>query len=369
MKRLALGGLRSELILTMRTPDILSAAGAIMSAVHDDWFANLTGFREDDYHSTRSQLRVEGDELVSMVNGKRYGIGELTLPTLAELRARVEIPTRQRSSVRCMTGDARAMHAEANLAGALFQVASQFNVLEMTGPSVTPEHGVTRYAGDPTQGPACAIAAGAATIYRNYFVPVNGQAGQTSDRQLDALAGLGAGLSARLDRPVADLWTMSNGYALCTQAGLDAIGRLLAESSDEVRDEIRELLAIGLHRDVQATDVNEDRRVVSQAFCSALPVAYSGVARSAWEPFARLVLEATYEATMLAAVEQSVAGQSNIVLLTRVGGGAFGNDGAWIHDAIVRAISIVEHAGLDIRLVSRDSIPASSRAIAEQFNG
>jgi len=35
-----------------------------------------------------------------------------------------------------------------------FQVASQFNLLEMTGPSVTPEHGVARYAHDPTQGPA-----------------------------------------------------------------------------------------------------------------------------------------------------------------------------------------------------------------------
>jgi len=39
-------------------------------------------------------------------------------------------------------------------APAPFQVASQFNLLEMTGPSVTPEHGVARYAHDPTQGPA-----------------------------------------------------------------------------------------------------------------------------------------------------------------------------------------------------------------------
>jgi transposase len=50
----------------------------------------------------------------------------------------------------------------------------QFNLLEMTSPSVSPEHGVTRYQDDHTQGPACAIAAGAATIYRNYFAPVGG---------------------------------------------------------------------------------------------------------------------------------------------------------------------------------------------------
>ena len=34
---------------------------------------------------------------------------------------------------------------------------------------MTPEDGVTRYKDDPTQGPACAIAASAATMYRNYF--------------------------------------------------------------------------------------------------------------------------------------------------------------------------------------------------------
>ncbi len=61
------------------------------------------------------------------------------------------------------------MHGRPEYSGALFQVASQFNLLKMIGPSVTPEDGVTRYESDRTQGPACAIAAGAATIYGNYF--------------------------------------------------------------------------------------------------------------------------------------------------------------------------------------------------------
>jgi hypothetical protein len=70
-------------------------------------------------------------------------------------------------------GDLRWLHRLPGLGGALFQVAPQFNALEMTGPGVTPEDGVTRYQCDHTQGPACAIAAGAATIYRNYFVALN----------------------------------------------------------------------------------------------------------------------------------------------------------------------------------------------------
>jgi hypothetical protein len=334
-----------------------------------DWFSKLTGFREESYELTRSQLDIDGDELVSAVNGKRYGIGKLEVPTLADLRARVEVPAQERSTVRCVTGEARAMHADPELEGALFQVASQFNLLEMTGPSITPEDGVTRYAGDHTQGPACAIAAGAATIYRNYFAPVDGEIGQTRERQIDALAEVGTALSAKLGRQVSELWQMRNGCALCTREGLDAITCLLAEGDEALRDELRARLAIGLHRNVEVTDVRDSaRRYVSQAFCSALPVAYGSGPSAAWEAFARLVLEAAYEATLLAAVEQSSAG-SNIVLLTRVGGGAFGNADEWIDDAIVRALSTVEHAGLDVRLVSHGRIHDSNRAIAERFHG
>jgi hypothetical protein len=341
-----------------------------MTAVQNDWFAELMGFAEEGYEATRSRLVVEGDELVSKANGARYGIGELSLPTLAELRGRVEVPSDRHSTVHCVTGEARAMHADPELEGALFQVASQFNLLEMTGPSITPEHGVTRYSGDPTQGPACAIAAGAATIYRNYFAPVEGEVGQTRVRQIDALAAVGKALSAKLGRPVSELWRMRNGYALCTPEGLDAITRLLEESDDELRDELRVQLAVGLHRNVEVTDVRESaRRYVSQAFCSALPVAYGSGPSTSWEAFARLALEATYDATLLAAVEQSSAGGSNIVLLTRVGGGAFGNADKWIDDAIVRALAIVKHAGLDIRLVSHGRIHDSNQAIAERFDG
>lgn len=334
-----------------------------------DWIFDLVGFREDGYESTQRRLAVEGDELISTVNGKRYGIGELTLPTLSEVRSRVDPAGRQRSMVTCVAGDARALHAEPDLAGALFQVASQFNVLEMVSEHVTPEQGVTGYAYDRTQGPACAMAAGAATIYRNYLVSIGEQTGQTRDRQLDALAPVGAALSAELGRPADDLWKMQNGYALCSPDGLTAINDLLASADDGLRDRLRGQLAIGLHRNVQVTDViGEPGHYVSQAFCSALPVAYSPIPQLGWELFARLVLEATYEATLLAAVEQAHAGASNTVLLTRVGGGAFGNGATWIDDAIERALSIVEYAGVDVRLVDHSRVNPSSRAIAERWS-
>lgn len=333
-----------------------------------DWFERLTGFREDGYASTQRRLRVEGDELVSTVNGKRYGIGELSLPTLAELRQRVNPSRGQRSTVQALVGEARKLHRDPRFEGALFQAASQFNVLEMTHYTVTPEVGVTGYENDHTQGPACAVAAGAATIYRNYFAPVGDGIGQTADRQIDNLAGVGSALSALTALPVSALWDMRNGYALGTGNGLAAIGQVLAGASGEVLDELRGKLAIGLHRNVQVTDlVGAERRLVSQAYCSALPVGYSRVPSEVWEPFARLVLEATYEATLLAAAEQAGAGGSNTVLLTRVGGGVFGNDVAWIDDAIERALGVVEDAGLDVRIVCQGAVSSDVRDIVDRF--
>ncbi|MGT2481228.1 hypothetical protein ACU4GR_25860 [Methylobacterium oryzae CBMB20] len=266
-----------------------------------DWFERLTGLKETDYEKTRAQLRVLDGRLVRGDTGESFAVGALTLPSLAELRAaaaRVQRPGRLRLSI--VEGDVRAMHRAPENYGALFQVASQFNMLEMVGPDVTPEDGVAGYAYDQTQGPACAMAAGAATIYRNYLVPVAGEAGQTVDRQIDGLADLGDALARGLGIDRAALWTMRNGYALPTRASLAAISEHLSGADEGALDDLRGRLRLGLHTDVEVTDGPAPRPSVSQIFCSALPVAYTRVPASAWAPFARLVLEAAYEGTLLA---------------------------------------------------------------------
>jgi hypothetical protein len=242
-------------------------------------------------------------------------------------------------------------------------VASQFNLLEMVSPEVTPEQGVTRYQHDRTQGPACAIAAGAATIYRNYFVPVNGSHGQNSKRQLDGLAGLGRILAATLRQPINTLWEMRNGYALCTRAGLDSIAEHLSSLQPEELDILRGKLCVGIHQDVEVTDADgEHRPLVSQAFCSALPVAYAPVPPALWVAFASLILEAAYEATMAAAILNAKRGISNVVLLTQLGGGAFGNHDDWIGAGTRRSLEKVREFDLEVGLVSYG---APSRAIAQ----
>ena len=335
-----------------------------------DWFEKLTGFRELAYEETRAQLEVEGGRLRSRINGASYGIGELELVSLQTLREGAKsaggLPGRLKASV--VTGDVRRMLRSPENAGALFQVASQFNLLEMVSPDVTPEHGVTRYQNDATQGPACAIAAGAATIYRNYFALVGGRPGQTAKRQLDGLADLGAALSGSLKLPAGELWRMQNGYAMATQSGLDVIAKYLGTLATAEIDDLRGKLRIGLHHDVEVTDgVETDRPLVSQAFCSALPVAYSRVPAAHWEPFALLVLEAAYEATMWAAVLNAQRGVSNVVLLTLLGGGAFGNRSDWIYAALRRALEVTAAFDLDVTLVSYGTPSQELVAIAQEF--
>ena len=122
-----------------------------------------------------------------------------------------------------------------------------------------------------------------------------------------------------------------------------------------------------LYVPLQAAANRPTRPVVSQAFCSALPVAYSRLPAPAWARFARLVLEAAYEATLLEAVLNARRGGSPVVLLTRLGGGAFGNDDAWIDDALVRAVECVGGPDLDVRVVSYRAPTPSLRAIARRF--
>ena len=331
-----------------------------------DWFEDLMGFKELRYVETRANLEVAGSTLRSKVNKRAYAIGTLETPSLAELRDRAASVVGSLAGalrVSNVVGDVGRLHRDPPNRHALFQVASQFNLLEMTGPDVTPEHGVTRYAFDRTQGPACAIAAGAATIYRNYFAPVDGQVGQTQDRQIDCLRDLGAALRHG-DSP---LWTMRNGYALCTESGLASIARTLEAMSVAEQDSLRDRLRVGLHWDVEVTGGIAPGLLVSQVFCSALPVAYTRIPSTGWQAFATLVLEAAYEATLWAAVLNTHRTTSNVLYLTRVGGGAFGNEMAWIDGAIRRALKIVAGAGLDVRLVSYGQPDRELVRLVEEF--
>ena len=314
------------------------------------WFHRLTGFDETGHKHVHQNILVSDGVLTSRVNGKQYRYGTLLIPSLGELRQAVTHGTGGNLHLSEVVADVVTLHKDPANAGALFQVASQFNLLEMVHPSVTPEQGIDIYERDPTQGPACAIACGAGTIYRNYFVPVNGELGQTADNQIDCLADVGR-LLGNTDN---NLWQMKNGYALATSDGMSIINEQLESMSETERDSIRSTLRVGIQQDTEVT-TSDTHHTVSQIYCSALPVAYSNIPATLWEPFARLVLEATYEAALCAGIQNSTRTGNNKVYLTLVGGGAFGNNIEWILDAIERACRIYRQSGLDVYIVSRGS--------------
>ena len=268
---------------------------------------------------------------------------------MAQLRQRVRNIKRDLApiSVRNVVGNVQHLHLNRANENAVFQVASQFNLLEMTSPRVTPECGVGIYEHDFTQGPACAIAAGAGTIYRNYFVDINGRIGQTADNQIDCLSGI----AKLFDNSKQRLWKMVNGYALPSAEGLEEINRKLESMDEAALDAVRQALQIGLHWDTQVT-LGDAAHTVCQAYCSAMPVAYTNHTKELWAPLAKLVLEAAYEATICAAILNVDRNRNNRLFLTRLGGGAFGNNPDWITDAISRSLELYSDSGLDVAIVS-----------------
>lgn len=312
------------------------------------WFEELVGFKESK-EAINKNLFLKKDMLISLINGKEYDCGVFEILSLKELREKVKLFKNKTSkfSIRQEIADVGALHQDMDNEGALFQVASQFNLLEMSSPLVTPEDGVSRYIHDHTQGPRCAICAGAGTIYRNYFVAVNGSRGQSKSNQIDCLDKLGEALGNQDKK----LWEMKNGYAWLSEDGLMETYQLLKEESDENLDVLRELLKVGIHWGTEVT-LEGKKQKVSQIYCSALPISYVGYDVFLWKPFATLILEATYEATICAGILNAKRTGNKKIYLTFIGGGAFGNDMSWILNAIKRVLDMYVKYDLEIVIVS-----------------
>ena len=328
------------------------------------WFEALTGFREESPKQVRENMSADGNLLKSHINGKEYVCGLLETPSLAELRYRVNHSKNNsgKISVREIIANVQQLHIDESNAGSLFQVASQFNLLEMVSPDVTPEYGVGRYEHDRTQGPACAIAAGAGTIYRNYFVNVNGEQGQTSENQIDCLADIGT----KLGNSDNHLWEMRNGYALASEEGLTEITNKIKSASESEIDGLRKLLRIGIQWNTEVT-LSNSKHTVTQAYCSALPVAYSQQSSERWASFAQIILEASYESTICTGILNSMKTGNSKVYLTLIGGGAFGNERTWIINAIKRSLELYQHIDLDVVIVSHGYSNSHVQELIRQF--
>lgn len=311
------------------------------------WFKRLVGFEEINANQVRENILLEGEYLTSKINGKKYRHGRLSIPTLYELRNRLADLEEYNDEIAIseLVGNVRTLHIENE--NATFQAASQFNLLEMASPHVSPESGVDIYENDYTQGPACAITCGAGTVYRNYFVKLKDQIGQSRSNQVDCLNDIGE----YFDNNNSHLWKMENGYAFATREGLKNISEHIEKLSVIEYEELKSKLRVGIHFNTEVT-VHEQNHLVTQVYCSALPIRYSSIETNEWEAFARLILEGTYESTFYAALQNYKETGNKNLFLTLVGGGVFGNPIDWILESIEKSVIKFRNTPLEVKIVS-----------------
>ena len=326
------------------------------------WFSTAFGFLEEgrSYDQVRSNFQYDADTfmMTSVPSGQQFYIGPFETPSIAELRARLPPPPpdgTQGLKIDEIVGDIRFMHSCEKYRGAVIQVASQFNALEMVGPGVSPEQGITRYLQDSTQGPACALSCPAATVYRNYIhgPGMKGQGGGES-HQINGLRDVEKVVGPQ------KYWCMKNGYAMpLNGASMGDLGELITKKG--LREKVIEAVRVSIHWDTQVGIKGPTEQRVCQVFCSALPCAYCHVTRNRqdWAVFASAVLDSAYEATFAAAaiVSGQRGGQRVTVLLTRLGLGAFGNSPAWVRPAIDKACAKYASYPLDVHIVKFGSNP------------
>jgi hypothetical protein len=398
--------------------------------ITNNFFQSLFGFEELSYDETRQRLwematiRFYSNDnnnnnnnnnksmwspreecLVRLPNGTSISAGTFSFPSVEELRRQVDLelttssaPNNSSATIRLenIVGEARSLHRNIP-PGSIVQAASQFNLLEFPSPTgITPETGITGYCYDATQGPACAMACAAGTAYRNYLVPVpfppswgddgppslQGR-GQTRSKQLNGLKDI----EDYLMRDVNGLkqfpfWEVRNGYINSSVAQLESLNQALAADKC-LHEAIISHLRIGVQEDTTVTDDPALHQTVTQTYNSALSIGYSPQPSRLWQPLAELVLMATYEATLLVGVlkalerrtvvgnrsTSSLSGPEPPILLTKVGGGVFGNKDPWIIQAIERALNRVEVYGvdLDVRIVHFGMINPKYRVLERNF--
>mmetsp|Transcript_3037 Transcript_3037/g.4182 ORF Transcript_3037/g.4182 Transcript_3037/m.4182 type:complete len:418 (+) Transcript_3037:1825-3078(+) len=368
-----------------------------------DWFETAFGFQERayDYNGVREKFQVEYSNdtdtdinnknavLVSRVNGRVFDVGRFELASMEDLCERCSAAVTcdvhndgnsnqsrnpsQKLTFCHVTGDAKTLHTDVNCnsnnddgdgdGGVVFQAASQFNCLEMPSPDVTPDMGITDYVFDRTQGPACAMACFAGTLYRNYFV--NG-VGQGNGNQIDCLSETGDVLGNQDSK----FWVMKNGYALpVARNSIDMLKQDMVSGAVDVEKAVAKV-KVGIQWNCEVRDFDSDipSHHVTQVYCSALPVGYSDVYDpKAFAPFAKLVLTAAYTSTLaVGAILSQQRKNSVVVYLTKVGGGVFRNEPKWIIEAIQSSLRRFQNYPLDVRLVHFGSIESAYRnAIAE----
>jgi len=204
------------------------------------------------------------------------------------------------------------------------------------------------------------------TVVRSYFGIGNADdrsnaRPQSCDNQINNLKDI----EALLENESKQYFQVKNGYTMATDASLHELGAVLQHNT-ELQAKLAARLRIGLQWDTEVTCSNfgnttyeGQQQLVTQAYCSGCSVSYSRCSADAWRPFASLVLRACFEATLIAGLLNAAAHPNKRgarrVFLTAIGGGVFGNDMAWVQEAMRSAFDKFQGYELEVILVSYGS--------------
>lgn len=376
----------------------ISTISSLPSPAKETWFSKIYGFHEmlNGKSVVNRLMKISINEQGRIYLTHTNGLGHVSsfdagIPLykstgdllLEAERVIHEMPPQPVGiTYREIHADVKNLHANPELAGSLFQVASQFNSLEMATPQHTPEMGITIYEHDRTQGPVCAMACPTGTLYRNYFIMHNERdkprMPQTETNQINTLETIidkfqKSDLEYKVD------FVVKNGYILPATI----------EDSNKLNEMIGWPGAIeGMANDVNYV-IQEDVPVllnptkpdpvphkVSQIYCSGFPLAYSistekndgllGPAEQAtiktsggveWYAYMnrtliKMITTAMYTATLSHAVNMTkTQGKRVKVFLTLVGTGVFGADEKFVKGIMKDVIRKYSHFPIDLYLV------------------
>eukprot|EP00792_Barthelona_sp_PAP020_P005091 TRINITY_DN2490_c0_g4_i1.p1 TRINITY_DN2490_c0_g4~~TRINITY_DN2490_c0_g4_i1.p1 ORF type:complete len:385 (-),score=100.30 TRINITY_DN2490_c0_g4_i1:105-1259(-) len=331
------------------------------------WFENCFGFEESSINPDERYLEVEMEEvnffegvelpiLVNQIdckNGNKYIVGHFETPNIFELREKSEeiiehLPNKGHGIVNIISGEIGIQphlfsiidsQAYPEHAGATFQVASNFNCLELVSNRSSVRSGISGYPYDRTQGPGASMGAYPATFYRSYLHHHKNFVGQMS-HEIELLEDFNV--------PV------QNGYILLPQNyDMNSI-----KDSGTIR--------VGNHQFVEVVFEKregfdyfkiQNPQLIHQVFTAALNFCDHFRNEEKARVVAKKCLRASYEGTIRSAIINSQLSRAmnlpgaNKVFLTLIGGGVFQNPHSDIFEAIIECKDLIVRSGLEVNLV------------------
>lgn len=331
---------------------------------------------------------IDLENISFKINNKSFAVGDfscLPLPALKKKTQKLEAYNNStKLTYEYIYGDiSDIIHRITENDIVVVQAASQFNLLEMRAPEITPADGITNYIQDNTQGPRVALSSPAGTLFRNYAV-WNGtsQINTQINTLIAVMEELGLELSGNGDGSAPaerGQYSYVNGYLYINPFSIQT-----AINLSTFQKKMDDNLRVGIQWNTPS--VHNHNIKLCQVYSSGLPLGkylrlidrgcmidgidgvidnmsinkFIDVMKKKYYPFIKhfavALLASTFKCTLQAGVIHALrhGKQSCTVYLTAVGGGVFDNPHEWIQEGLLIALKDFKNFPLKVKMVYRE---------------